>query len=145
MANFKAELPTDLIDVFSELEDNIEIVFGKMTMAGAKVVHKNILSNMKKSFKSTRSLEKGLKITKIYKTPSDDGINTKISFYGYDEETKSEKYPNGVPIPLKALAREFGTTSGESKRPFFRKSFRKQEIEQEMLKIQEEYIKGDNK
>lgn len=144
MANFNSEIPSDLIKTFEELEDNIDIIFGNMVKAGAKVVHRNIVSNMKKSFKSTRSLERGLRITKVYKTPSDDGINTKIAFYGYDESKITKQYPQGIPIPLKAMAREYGTPV-EKKKPFFRKSFNKSLIEQEMLKEQDKYIKGDNK
>ena len=94
---------------------------------------------MGKVFKSTRSLEKGLKITKVYKTPSDDGINVKIGFYGYNDE--------GVPIPLIAQAREYGTSVNgkqhEAKKPFFRKSFKKKDIEQAMQSVQDKYIKGD--
>lgn len=141
MAKFNAEVPSDLIKQFEDLEDNIEDIFGEMTQAGAKVVHKNIISNMKKSFKSTRSLEKGLKITRVYQTPSDDGINTHIGFYGYDSETVSKIYPKGVPIPLKALAREYGTPT-ETKKPFLRKSFKKKEIEEAMLNVQDKRI-GD--
>lgn len=141
MAKFKAELPTELINIFSELEDNIEDIFGEMTQAGAKVVYQNVVKNMKRSFKKTDSLEKGLKITRVYKTPSDDGINTHIGFYGYDGNA-TPKYPKGVPIPLKALAREYGTSSGEDKKPFFRKSFKKQEIEDAMLQVQDKRI-GD--
>ena len=108
-------------------------MFGRMTRAGAEVVYNDIQSNMKKSFKSTESLDKGLKITKVYKTKSDDGINTKVGFYGYNDK--------GVPIPLIAMAREFGTSSGEKKKPFFRKAFKKvNEIESAMLKVQKEYI-----
>lgn len=141
MAKFNIELPNELIRAFSELDDDLDKIFGEMTNAGAKVVYKNILSNMKSSFKTTRSLEKGLRITKVYKTPSDDGINTKIGFYGYDG-IATKKYPQGKPIPLKALAREFGTPT-EAKKPFFRKSFNKSQIESEMLKVQDIYIKGD--
>jgi hypothetical protein len=106
-----------------------------MTKAGAEVVYRLVKSNMSSVFKTTKSLEKGLKITKVYKTPSDDGINTHIGFYGYDDD--------GVPIPLKAMAREYGTSRGEAKKPFFRKSFKKKDIEQAMLKVQGKYIKGD--
>ena len=140
MAKFNAEIPNELIKVFSDLEDNIDTIFGEMTKAGAKVVYKNVLSNMKKSFKTTRSLEKGLKITRVYKTISDDGINTKVAFYGYDG-IPTKKYPKGKPIPLKAQAREYGTPT-EAKKPFFRKSFNKQQIEAEMLKVQDKYIRG---
>lgn len=139
MANFKEELPQELIKQFEGLEVNTTEMMQEMTNAGAKIVYRNVLSNMKKSFKSTKSLEKGLKITKVYRT-SNDEISSKIAFYGYDKNKKTKKYPNGVPIPLIALAREYGTSSGEQKKPFFRQSFKRKEIEDAMLKIQEKYL-----
>lgn len=133
MAGFNAELPNELIKSFQELETNTEEMLSEMTRAGAEVVYKQVKSNMKSSFKSTESLEKGLKITKSYRTPSDDGINTKVGFYGYDKD--------GIPIPLKALAREYGTSRGEKKKPFFRKAFRQESaITNAMMKAQEKYI-----
>lgn len=135
MARFHQELPNDLIKVFEELEVNCEDIFGEMCKAGAEVTYNNVIANMSKSFKSTRSLQQGLKLSKVYKTPSDDGINVKVGFYGYNEE--------GTPIPLIALAREYGTSSGEKKKPFFRKSFKQTEIEEAMQKVQDKYIKGD--
>ena len=147
MAKFKSELPYDLMKVFEDLETNCDEMFGEMCKAGASVVNNNVKSNMGKAFKSTRSLDKGLKITKVYKTPSDDGINVHVGFYGYTEE--------GVPIPLIAMAREYGTygsnpnskgnkkTKGEAKKPFFRKSFKKKDIEQAMQPVQDKYFKGD--
>ena len=143
MARFSAELPNDLIQQFEGLEKNCTDIFGEMVEAGAKAVHKNVLTNMAKSFKNTAPLEKGLKITKIYKTPSDDGINVKVAFYGYDSDKVTKKHPRGVPIPLMAMAREYGTSSGERKKPFFRKSFKQAEIEQAMKQVQEKYIEGD--
>lgn len=135
MAKFKEELPNDLIKDLEKLGNDADKIFGEMTKAGAEIVYKNIKSNMASAFKTTKSLDKGLKITKVYKTPSDDGINVHIGFYGYDED--------GVPIPLKAMAREYGTSRGEAKKPFMRKSFKKKQIEAEMLKVQDKYIKGD--
>ena len=135
MAKFQSELPNELMKLFEDLETNCDEMFGEMCKAGAEVVYNNALSNMKKAFNSTRSLEKGLKITKVYKTPSDDGINVHVGFYGYTED--------GVPIPLIAQAREYGTSKGEAKKPFFRKSFKKKDIEQAMQKVQDKYIKGD--
>ena len=133
MAGFSAELPNELIKSFQELEANTDEMLSEMTKAGAEVVYKQVKSNMKSSFKSTESLEKGLKITKSYRTPSDDGINTTVGFYGYDKE--------GTPIPLKALAREYGTSRGEKKKPFFRKAFRQESaITNAMMKAQEKYI-----
>ena len=147
MARFQSELPYDLIKVFEDLETDCEYIFGEMCKAGAEVVHKNVKANMSNAFNTTKSLEKGLKVTKVYKTPSDDGINVHIGFYGYNDK--------GVPIPLIAMAREYGTygsnskskgnkdTKGEAKKPFFRKSFKKKEIEQAMQEVQDKYIKGD--
>lgn len=142
MANFDAEVPNDLINMLNELETNCEDIFGQMTKAGAEVVYKNVKSNIKSAFKSSKSLERGLKITKVYKTPSDDAINVYVGFYGYILNSKtSNKFPKGTPIPLIAMAREYGTSSGEAKRPFLRRSFKKSQIEQEMLKVQNKYIK----
>lgn len=143
MAKFKAELPYDLIKEFEELGKNCPKMLREMVEAGAETVYKNVNNNIGSAFKTTASLDKGLKVTKTYKTPSDDGINVHIGFYGYDETKKTKKYPNGVPIPLIAMAREFGTSSGEAKKPFFRKSFKKTEIEQAMKQVQDKYIEGD--
>ena len=106
-----------------------------MVEEGGKVVYKLIKSNMTRAFKTTKSLDKGLKITRVYKTKSDDGINVHVGFYGYNDK--------GVPIPLIAMAREYGTSKGEKKKPFLRKSFKKKEIEQVMKSVQDKYIKGD--
>ncbi len=130
------ELPNELIGSLKSLSNNANEMMEEMTHAGAVVVFNNIKSNMKKSFKTTESLEKGLKITKAYKTKDDDAINTKVGFYGYDDK--------GVPIPLKALAREYGTSKGEKKKPFMRKSFKTEDtITNAMLKVQERYIRND--
>lgn len=135
MAKFHSELPNDLMKVFEDLETNCEDMFGEMCEVGARVVYNNVKTNMGKAFNTTKSLDKGLKITRIYKTPSDDGVNVHVGFYGYNED--------GVPIPLIAQAREYGTSKGEAKKPFFRKSFKKKDIEQAMQKVQDKYIKGD--
>ena len=143
MAKFKAELPNDLVKVFDELETNAPIMMGEMCKAGAVVVYDKVVSGLGKAFKSTESLLKGLKVTKVYETPSDDGINVHIGFYGYNTEKKTKSHPKGVPIPLIAMAREYGTSMGEDKKPFLRKSFSKKEIEQAMLEVQNRYIKDE--
>ena len=143
MAKFNAELPNDLIKVFDELETNAPIMMGEMCKAGATVVYNKVVANLGKAFKTTKALLKGLKITKVYNTPSDDGINVHIGFYGYDKDKITNAHPNGVPIPLIAMAREYGTSSGEDEKPFLRKSFSKKDIEQAMLEVQNRYIKDD--
>ena len=133
MAGFDLELPDDLVSNLKMITEKTDEMFGRMTKAGADVVYKEVMNNMKSSFKSTKSLEKGLRITKTYKTKSDDGINTKVGFYRYNDKK--------IPIPLIALAREYGTSRGEKKKPFFRKAFNNTTaIENAMLKVQEEYI-----
>ena len=144
MAKFNAELPSDLMKVFDELETNASFMMGEMCKAGATVVYNKVVSGMSKAFKRTDTLLKGLKITKVYETPSDDGVNVHVGFYGYDSENPTKAYPKGKPIPLIAMAREYGTSSGEKKVPFFRKSFAKKDIEQAMLEVQDKYIKGDS-
>ena len=139
MAEFKAELPNDLIKMFEKLGKDTPEMMENMTKVGAEVVYRNVQSNMRKVFKSTTSLEKGLRITKVYRTSKGE-IATKVGFYGYDTEKRTKRYPNGVPIPLIALAREYGTSSGEAKKPFFRVSFKKKEITDAMLKEQEKYL-----
>ena len=144
MAKFNAELPNDLIKVFDELETNAPEMMGEMCKAGATVVYNKVVNNLKESFKSTKSLMQGLKITRVYKTPSNDGINVHVGFYGYVKGSKpTKRHPNGTPIPLIALAREYGTSSGEDKKPFLRKAFAKKDIEQAMLEVQNRYIKED--
>lgn len=134
MANFNSEFPNDLIKEFEELNINTEKMMGEMTKVGAIAVHKNILRNMPKSFKNSEIL-KCLKISKIYKTKSDDGINTKVAFYDYFKNKRGVTQP----APLIANVFEHGTST-VTKQPFMRKSFKKSEIEAEMKKVQEKYL-----
>ena len=144
MAKFKTDFSNDIIKEFEELGVNCTEMFGEMVKAGAETVYKNVQANMSKSFDSTSSLVQGLKMTRVYKTPSDDGINVHIGFYGYVKGDKATaRHPKGTPIPLIAMAREYGTSRGEAKKPFFRKSFKKAQIDQAMKQVQDKYIKGD--
>lgn len=134
MARFKEELPNDLIKMFQNLEQDSEKMMGEMTKAGAEKVYKNVIKNIPKSF-ATSNIMKCLKITKVYKTPSDEGINTKVGFYGYFKNKRGAI----TPAPLVANVFEHGTSTVK-KQPFMRKSFRKAEIEAEMKKVQEKYL-----
>lgn len=146
MARFKGEYPTELIETFEELEANLPEMMGEMCKAGASVIYNEIVKNVSKAFSKTDKLLKHLKITKVYKTPSDFGINVHVGFYGYDEDSKpTKRHPKGTPIPLIAMAREYGTSRGEKKKPFLRKAFKQKAlIEQAMLEVQNQYIEGDN-
>ena len=77
-----------------------------MTKAGAKVVEKNIIANVPDGIRNSEMM-KNLKITQTYKTPSDDGINTKVAFYGYF----TNKEGKTVPAPLVANVFEHGRSN----------------------------------
>lgn len=134
MAKFDMELPNDLLKEFEKLNESTEKMIGEMTKAGAETVYKRVLKNIPKSFQNS-DIMKCLKITKTYKTKSDDGINTKVAFYGYFKNKRGIEEP----APLIANVFEHGTSTVK-KQPFMRKSFNKTEIESEMKKVQEKYL-----
>lgn len=136
MAHFNLELPTDIIKDFEKIHNNSDEIFGKMTRAGAEVVLENIKSNVPKSFVDSEIMN-CLKITKTYKTPTDDGINTKVGFFGYFDNKDGKK----TPAPLVANVFEYGSTT-VSKKPFLRKSFNKSQIEKAMLDEQKKLSGG---
>ena len=132
MAKFEMQLPDEIMKDIQKVYNNSDKIFGEMTKAGAEVVESNIRANVPKSIRNSKMMD-CLKITKVYKTPSDDGINTKVGFYGYfvNEEGKT------VPAPLVANVFEYGRSNLPfPKQPFMRKSFKKGDIEQAMLKAQ---------
>lgn len=136
MGRFEMQLPDDIIKDFENIYNNSDEIFGKMVQAGAEVVYNNIKANAPSSVKSSDMMN-CLKITKVYKTPSDDGINDKVGFYGYF----INKNGKTTPAPLVANVFEYGSTKVQ-KKPFFRKSFRKAQIEKAMLKVQKEASGG---
>lgn len=136
MADFKAELPNDIIKQLESLEKNTDKMLGEMTEAGAKIVLQNIKAQLPRSFYSS-DIIKCLKITKTYKTPSDDGVNTKVAFYGYFTDKDGRKKP----APLVANVYEYGRSGAPfPKKPFLRRSFKKDQIEKAMKAVQEKYI-----
>lgn len=138
MAKFSIELPTDIVKQMQRIHDDSDKIFGEMTRAGAEVVESNIVANVPDSIRKSKMM-KCLKVTKTYKTPSDDGINTKVGFYGYFENEDGKI----VPAPLVANVFEHGRSNLPfPKHPFLRKSFKKSEIEQAMLKAQKQASGG---
>jgi len=132
MARFEMQLPTEIMKDFQKIYNDSEKIFGEMTKAGADVVHHNIEANLPQSIRKSKMMN-CLKVTKVYKTPSDDGINTKVGFYGYFQNEDGKT----VPAPLVANVFEYGRSGLPfPKHPFMRKAFKKGEIEQAMLKAQ---------
>lgn len=136
MAAFMLELPKEIMDSIAKLEANSDKIFGGMTKAGADVVLENVRANAPQSWKGS-NIMKNIGITRPYKTPSDDGINTKVIISGYFINSKGVK----TPAPLVANVFEYGSTKFD-KKPFFRKSFKKSQIEAAMLKAQKELSGG---
>ena len=138
MAKFEYVLPTEVIEDIEKIYRDTEKIFGAMTRAGAEVAMRNILHNVPDGIKNSEML-KTLKISEVYRTPSDDGINSKVAFYGYFENENGEV----VPAPLVANVFEYGRSGLPfPKQPFLRKSFRKSEITKAMLKAQAEASDG---
>ena len=138
MARFEMQLPTEIMKDIQRIYDNSDEIFGEMTKAGAEVVNKNIIANVPQSIRNSKMMD-CLKTTKVYKTPSDDGINTKVGFYGYFQNEDGKT----VPAPLVANVFEYGRSNSPfPKHPFMRKSFKKKEITDAMLKAQKKAIGG---
>jgi hypothetical protein len=136
MARFIMELPTEILKDIEYINENSDKIFGEMTQAGADVTIKNVRSNIPKSFVDSDIMD-CLKITRVYKTPTDEGINTKVGFFGYFTNKNGVK----TPAPLVANVFEYGS-SKFTKQPFFRRSFKKAQIEKAMLEAQRRYSKG---
>lgn len=140
MAKFKLELPTELMATFKYLDDNTEKMLGEMCQAGAEVVKENTFMNMPKGLRDAISVNKNLVTSRVYKTPSDDGINVQCMIVGYFTNENGKE----TPAPLVANMFEYGSAQRKyPKHPFFRKSFRKAQIEKAMLDVQNKYIKED--
>ena len=136
MAKFELELPKELEADFRRIYDNADVIFGGMTKAGAEVAYNNVKANVPSSWHNSEIMG-NIGITKTYKTPSDGGINTKVIVDGYFYNK------NGVrtPAPLVANVFEYGS-SKFAKQPFFRKSFRKSQIEAAMYAAQKKLSGG---
>lgn len=137
MARFSDGLPTDLIKIFEDLKVNTEEMLGDMVKAGAEVARENVKAKMPSALREGLS-EDNIILTKVYKTPSDDGINCQAMISGYFINKDGKE----TPAPLVANMFEYGSSKREyPKQPFFRSSFNKGQIEKAMLKVQEKYIK----
>lgn len=142
MARFEADLPTDLIKAFDELNVETQKMLEEMTQEGAKTVLANVKANVPTSFHNSGIMQ-CLKITRPYYTPSDGGRNTKVAFYGYFMNHNGKKSYK-TPAPLVCNLFEYGRSNSPYPRhPFMRRSFKKGQIEAAMMKVQDRYIRGD--
>ena len=138
MANFVGGMPTDLIKMFEQLEIDTDKMLAEMVKAGAEVVQKNVNGKMPRALRD--AIKNGAKVSKVYKTPTDDGVNQQVVISGYF----INRWGQVTPAPLVANLYEYGRSGAKyPKQPFFRASFDKAEIEKRMQKVQEKYIKED--
>ena len=136
MAEFEEQLPTELMEQFELLDKQTETMLKEMTREGAKKVLANVKSNVPASFGNS-GIMKCLKLTRSYRTPSDDGVATKVAFYGYFNNEDGKK----TPAPLVCNLFEYGRSNSPYPRhPFMRRSFVSGEIESAMKKVQDKYL-----
>lgn len=136
MASFEEQLPTELVEQFEFLDKNTDTMLKEMTREGAKKVLANVKANVPQSFPKS-GIMKCLKLTSSYKTPSDDGVATKVAFYGYFNNEDGKK----TPAPLVCNLFEYGRSNSPYPRhPFMRRSFVASEIEAAMKKVEEKYL-----
>jgi hypothetical protein len=151
MAKFNLELPTEMMNDLKKIYDNSDEIFGEMTRAGAEVVEDQVKVN------APEVLKTHVKVSRTYKTPTDGGINTKVYLSGYipfsDPNRKyfsrsggsGKKYvtSDGVPADFLANIYEYGRSNAPfPKKPFLRKSFKKDQIEKAMLEAQKKASGG---
>lgn len=138
MARFEMELPTELMKDFDKINNDADDIFGAMVKAGAEVARSNVLANLPEGIRNSKMID-NLVMTRVYKTPSDDGINVKVMFSGYFENENGQR----VPAPLVANVFEYGRSNAPfPKQPFMRKSFKAGQIKEAMLKAQREASGG---
>lgn len=138
MAKFVADIDESVLKDISYIDKQFDHIFGGMTKAGAEVVYKNVIANLPESLRSS-GFSSHVKLSKVYKTPSDDGINTKVMITGYFRNKEGKK----TPAPLVANMFEYGSDKRNyPKHPFFRKSFKKSQIMKAMKDVQKKLSGG---
>ena len=138
MAKFTANIDDNVLKDISYIDKQFDHIFGGMTQAGAEVVYKNVISSLPEALKSS-GFTKNVKLSRVYKTPSDDGINTKVMITGYFKNKEGKK----TPAPLVANMFEYGSSKKNyPKQPFFRKSFKKSQIMKAMEEAQKKLSGG---
>ena len=138
MAKFTFNIDESVLKDISYIDKQFENIFGGMTKAGAEVVYKNVISALPESLRSS-GFSSHVKLSKVYRTPSDDGINTKVMITGYFKNKEGKK----TPAPLVANMFEYGSSKRKyPKQPFFRKSFKRSQIMKSMEEAQKSLSGG---
>nr|DAL63834.1 MAG TPA_asm: hypothetical protein [Caudoviricetes sp.] len=138
MAKFTFDIDDSVLKDISYIDKQFDHIFGGMTKAGAEVVYKNVISALPEALKSS-GFSSHVKLSRVYRTPSDDGINTKVMITGYFINKDGRK----TPAPLVANMFEYGSDKRNyPKQPFFRKSFKRSQIMKAMEEAQKNLSGG---
>lgn len=138
MAKLVIDIDDSVLKDISYIDKQFDHIFGGMTKAGAEVVYKNVISTLPESLRSS-GFSSHVKLSRVYKTPSDDGINTKVMITGYFINKDGRK----TPAPLVANMFEYGSSKKKyPKQPFFRKSFKRSQIMKAMEEAQKNLSGG---
>lgn len=138
MAKLAIDIDDSVLKDISYIDKQFDHIFGGMTKAGAEVVYKNVISALPEPLRSS-GFSSHVKLSRVYKTPSDDGINTKVMITGYFINKDGRK----TPAPLVANMFEYGSDKRNyPKQPFFRKSFKKSQIMKAMEEAQKSLSGG---
>lgn len=135
MAKFDAVIPYVIMEDFQNLYRESPEMYEEVLKAGGNVAYETVKANVPSSFKKSNIMRK-LKMTKVYRTPSDGAINIKIGFYGYFINHNKKV----TPAPLVANVFEYGS-SKFPKHPFFRRSMRNSAILTKMKEKELELLK----
>ena len=138
MAIFSFDIDDSVMKDINYIDKQFDHIFGGMTYAGAEVVYKNVIATLPEPLRSS-GFSNCVKLSRVYKTPSDDGINTKVMITGYFTNEKGKK----TPAPLVANMFEYGSDKRKyPKHPFFRKSFKRAQIMKAMEDAQKKLSGG---
>lgn len=116
MGKLEVTLPYEELELLRHYVDDSTEIFSEVVKAGGQAAYENVKANAPASFKKSPIMKK-LKMTKVYRTPSDGAINVKVGFYGYFINQNKKV----TPAPLVANVFEYGS-SKFPKQPFFRRS-----------------------
>lgn len=131
MASFEMFAPEEIEKQLDKLYNDTPKIFGAMTQAGAQVVADEL-----KATAPHPDIAANIKLSKIYETPSDGAMNTKVYIAGRTKRSNA-------PLALVADVFEYGrSTSPFPRKPFLRKAFNKGRIEEAMKKKQKEMTGG---
>lgn len=117
MAKMRSSGIDDIMKQFVGLEKDCSGIFDEAVEAGAAVLAEQVKDTSKSAFKDTAQLNQHLETTKASRNKKNSLISSSVQYTG--------DMADGTPVKLVVLAREYGTKSGEAKKPFMRQAIRK--------------------